>query len=248
MPRYFLEVAYKGTRYSGFQSQHNANSIQAELEKAFVILQKEKALMTTSSRTDTGVHALQNYLHFDYNGDLHPQFVYKMNAILPVDIVVRHIHLVPDDAHSRFDAVTRYYKYNVYRSKNPFYEDRAYYFPYSLDTEKLQEAATIIKGYQDFTSFSKRNTQAKTFICDIRDSYWEIKPNLLVYNVRANRFLRGMVRALTATMLQVGRNKISIEDLKSIFEQKDCTKAFFAVPPQGLFLVAVDFHKSFFSR
>jgi tRNA pseudouridine38-40 synthase len=241
MPRYFLEVSYKGTQYSGFQSQHNANSIQAELEKAFAVLQREKVQMTTSSRTDTGVHALQNYLHFDYNGEVHTQFVYKMNAILPDDIAVRSIKQVADDAHCRFDALSRHYKYYIYREKNPFYDDRAYYFPYKLDIELLEKASAVLLEYSDFTSFSKRNTQAKTFICNLQQSYWQLKSNVLIYNVRADRFLRGMVRALTATMLQVGRKKISLADFRHIIELRDCTKAWFAVPPQGLFLVEVKY-------
>ncbi len=246
MPRYFIEVAYKGTQYSGFQSQMNANSIQAELEKAFSILQKETIVMTGSSRTDTGVHALQNYLHFDYNGLVHTHFIYKINAILPSDIVVRSIVPVMDKAHSRFDAISRQYRYYIYQNKNPFYQDRAYYFPYKLDIDKMQEAAALFKEYNDFTSFSKRNTQAKTFICRITESNWINRGNLLIYNVKSDRFLRGMVRALTATMLQVGRNKVSIPALREIIEKRDCTEAFFAAPPQGLFLVSVQFEKDYF--
>lgn len=248
MPRYFIEVAYKGTNYSGFQAQLNANSIQAELEKAFSILQKRKADMTCSSRTDAGVHALQNYLHFDFDENIHPQFVYKMNAILPPDIIVRNIIPVNADAHSRFDAIGRHYRYFIYRTKNPFLQDRAFYFPYKVDIEKMQEAATVLKEYKDFTSFSKRNTQAKTFICNIKESQWVEKGNVLIYSVRADRFLRGMVRALTATMLKVGRQKISLNHFKAIIEAKDCTKAFFAAPSQGLFLNEVSFSKDYFSR
>jgi tRNA pseudouridine38-40 synthase len=247
MSRYFLEVAYKGTNYSGFQSQKNANSIQGEIEKAFSILQREKTIMTCSSRTDAGVHALQNYFHFDYGGVIHPEFIYKINSILPPDIVIKTIFPVADNSHSRFDATSRYYKYYIYQNKNPFFKDRAFYFPYKLDIEKMQEAAQILLEYQDFTSFSKRNTQAKTFICHLKESNWVKKNNLLIYNVRADRFLRGMVRALTATMLQVGRRKISIERFREIINEKDCTKAFFAVPAQGLFLMSVSFPKDYFS-
>ncbi|NOT52559.1 MAG: tRNA pseudouridine(38-40) synthase TruA [Chitinophagaceae bacterium] len=247
MSRYFLEVAYKGTNYSGFQSQVNANSIQNEIDKAFSILQGEKTKMTCSSRTDAGVHALQNYLHFDYDGVIHPEFVYKVNSILPPDIVVKAVIPVADNSHSRFDATARYYKYYIYQNKNPFFKDRAFYFPYKLDIERMQEAAHILCEYQDFTSFSKRNTQAKTFICTLKESSWVIKKDILIYNVKADRFLRGMVRALTATMLMVGRKKISIQDFKVIIEGRDCTKAFFAVPPQGLFLISINFPQEYFS-
>ena len=242
MPRYFIELSYKGTNYSGFQSQLNTNkTIQAEIEKAFEILQKEKVALVSSSRTDAGVHALQNYFHFDYTGEMHTQFVYKMNAILPGDIVVKKILAVAPEAHSRFDAIAREYKYFIYSKKNPFLHDRAFYFPYKLDIEKLKEAAEVIKGYSDFTSFSKRNTQVKTFECRIIESEWKIEEECLVYRVKANRFLRGMVRALTATMLKAGRNKISIAEFRKIIEAKDCTLASFAVPAQGLFLVKVEY-------
>lgn len=247
MSRYFIELSYKGTQYSGFQSQQNTpQTIQSKLEKAFEILQKDKIELVSSSRTDAGVHALQNYFHFDYNNKVHAQFVYKMNAILPADIVVKNIHRLADKAHSRFDAVAREYKYFIYSKKNPFLRDRAFYFPYTMDIEKLKEAAEIIKEYTDFTSFSKRNTQVKTFICTILESEWQQENDCLVYHVKANRFLRGMVRALTATMLRVGRNKISIPEFRKIIEAKDCTLADFAVPAHGLFLVKVIYPSNFF--
>lgn len=241
MPRYFLEVAYKGTHYSGFQSQENANTVQAEIEKAFRVLQREQVIMTGSSRTDAGVHALQNFFHFDYGGIIHPQFSYKINAILPEDIVVKAIIPMASEAHCRFDALSREYKYHIYRHKDPFLKDRALYFPYKLDVGKMQEAAAIITEYQDFTSFSKRNTQVKTFECSIMKSIWLKEGDCLIYNVQANRFLRGMVRAMTATMLKVGRGTISLPEFRRIIELKDCSKASFAVPGHGLFLTAVSY-------
>lgn len=241
MSRYFLELSYKGTAYSGFQSQHNANTIQAEVEKAFLVLQKQPVVLTGSSRTDAGVHAFQNFFHFDYDGEIHPHFTYKFNAILPPDIVLKNINRVADDAHCRFDAVSREYRYFIYREKNPFYSDRAFYFPYKLDIEKMEEAAALLKEYDDFTSFSKRNTQVKTFRCILLKSEWETEGDQLVYTVKGNRFLRGMVRALTATMLRVGRGKISLDEFCSIIEARDCTKASFAVPAHGLFLMKVEY-------
>ena len=239
MPRYFLEVAYKGTNYSGFQSQLNANTLQAEIEKAFSVLQKGKVIMTGSSRTDSGVHALQNFLHFDFEGLSKSHFAYKMNAILPDDIVVKNLIPVTEDAHCRFDALCREYKYFIYRHKDPFKKESAFYFPYKIDFEKLQKAAAIIKEYEDFTSFSKRNTQVKSFLCLIQESEWKMENNCLVYHVKANRFLRGMVRALTATMLKIGREKMSLDEFRDIIEAKDCTKSSFAAPAHGLFLISV---------
>ncbi len=247
MSRYFLEVAYKGTNYSGFQIQKNANSIQAEIEKAFQTLQKQKIVLTGSSRTDAGVHSLQNFFHFNFEDELNPQFVYKINAILPADIVVKNLILVKPDAHCRFNAISREYKYFIYQHKDPFLEKRAFYFPYKLNVELMQQSAELIKNYTDFTSFSKRNTQVKTFICHISESKWQWEGNCLVFYVKADRFLRGMVRALVATMLKIGREKISIDEFKNIIEEKNCAKATFAVPPRGLFLIHVNFMKDYFN-
>jgi tRNA pseudouridine38-40 synthase len=243
MSRYFLELSYKGTAYSGFQSQQNTGkTIQAEVEKAFAVLQRTEVTMTGSSRTDAGVHALQNFFHFDYEGEIHPQFVYKVNAILPDDIVIRNLVQVGEEAHCRFDAVSREYRYYIYRRKDPFLKDRAFYFPYRLSLERMKEAAWVVKEYTDFTSFSKRNTQVKTFECRIEESEWGVEEGeCLVYHVKANRFLRGMVRALTATMLQVGRGKLDIAGFRAVIEARDCTKANFAVPAKGLFLEKVEY-------
>ncbi len=246
MLRYFIEVAYKGTGYSGFQIQQNANSIQAEIEKALKIFFKEDIVLTCSSRTDAGVHAISNYFHFDAaslpSKEILDNIIYNLNAILPDDIVVKCIFEVDSNAHSRFNALSRSYKYVVYQHKDPFVADRAYYYPYTLNINKLQEAAGLLLNYQDFTSFSKRNTQVKTFICTILKSEWSVENNLTVYKVEANRFLRGMVRGLVGTMLKVGTGKISIADFCTIIESKDCTKADFSAPPQGLFLVGVRYN------
>lgn len=244
--RYFLEVSYKGTNYSGFQSQKNANTIQAEIEKGLDIILKKKIELIGSSRTDAGVHAFQNYFHFDLETELTPKILYNLNAILPPDIAAKGVFKVKDDDHCRFDAVSREYKYCIYKTKEPFLLDRAFYFPYTLDVDTMARAADMIKGYTDFTSFSKRNTQVKTFECKIIESKWMIENDCLVYNVKANRFLRGMVRALTATMLKLGRGKVDLNAFRRIIESKDCTLANFAVPPHGLFLVRVSYPEEFF--
>lgn len=244
--RYFLEVSYRGTNYSGVQSQINANTIQAEIEKALRILLKKKIELTGSSRTDAGVHALQNYFHFDVERELSPKLLYNLNAILPSDIAAKNILRVKDDAHCRFDAVSREYKYFIYKRKDPFLIDRAFYFPYTLDLDSMTKAAGIIKEYSDFTSFSKRNTQARTFECHIKESRWIIEGDCLVYHVVSNRFLRGMVRALTATMLKLGRGKMSLDTFRNIIDARDCTLANFAAPAQGLFLIRVDYPPTYF--
>jgi tRNA pseudouridine38-40 synthase len=150
-------------------------------------------------------------------------------------------------AHSRFDATSREYKYFVYRNKDPFLKERAYYFPYKLNVGVMQQAAEIIKNYNDFTSFSKRRTQVKSFICEIEESKWEVEGDCFVYYVRADRFLRGMVRALVSTMLQMGREKMTIDEFKKVIEEKNCANARFGAPPHGLFLVAVNYPENYFS-
>lgn len=240
MPRYFIEVAYKGTNYSGFQKQQNANSVQAEVEKALEIFYRQKFELTGSSRTDAGVHALQNFFHFD-SDTLLDDGSYNLNAILPGDIVAKRIFQVADDAHCRFDAISRQYRYYIYRDKNPFLQGRAYYVPYPVNIDALQAAAVEIKKHTDFTSFSKRNTQVKTFECTIYESEWLLQGDCLVYKVTANRFLRGMVKGLVGTMLMVGKKKITIAEFESIVRAKDCTRADFSVSSEGLFLEKVDY-------
>jgi tRNA pseudouridine38-40 synthase len=245
MTRYFLEVSYKGTNYSGFQIQENAGSIQEEVERALETFLRKKIGLTGSSRTDTGVHALQNFFHFDYEGVIEDQSIYNLNALLPGDISVRNIFPVAPDAHCRFDASSREYRYYVYGKKNPFLADRAYFFPYPLDRERLGDAAALLRGYTDFSAFAKRNSQVKTFECAIRESRWEEEGECLVYHVMANRFLRGMVRGLVGTMLQVGRGKLSLAQFGQVIEGKNNQQADFSVPGHGLFLFRVNFPVSY---
>ena len=244
MPRYFLEVSYKGTAYSGFQIQENAITIQSEVEKAFQILHRNPVALTGSSRTDAGVHALQNFFHFDYDSEINPKLVYKMNAILPGDIVVKDIYAMPPKAHSRFDATSREYVYRLHRSKNPFLENVSYFFPYKLDVDLMQQAAAIAKEQTNFFAFSKTNTQVKNFNCKILTSQWLEEGEELVYNIEGNRFLRGMVRLLTASLLKVGRQKMSLEQFKNLFEQP--AKCGLSLPSEGLFLKKVNFPENYF--
>lgn len=241
MPRYFLELAYKGTAYHGFQVQDTGHTIQAEVERALEVLFRKHFILTGSSRTDSGVHALQNFFHFDTELVLPTEKVYNLNAILPKDIAVKGLYPVPDTAHCRFDAVSRSYKYFIYKEKNPFLADRAWHFPYPLNMDKLREGAAILKDYTDFTSFSKRNTQVHTFLCNLLESYWTEEGGQWVYHVSSNRFLRGMVRGLVGTMLKMGREQIDAAAFRAIIEAKDCTRADFSTPPQGLFLYKVTF-------
>jgi tRNA pseudouridine38-40 synthase len=245
--RYFLEVAYHGKNYAGFQVQQNAITIQQQLEEALKTINKADIPLTGSSRTDAGVHARQNYFHFDTELMLGDKQVYSLNAILPQDIAVLSLRQVPADAHCRFDAQSRVYKYNLYQRKSPFLNDRAWYYPYPLNLEALNNVAALLLGKHDFTSFSKRNTQVKTMICTLLQSRWERRGDLWSYTVEGNRFLRGMVRGLVATMLQVGRGKTTEDAFVQIIEAKDCSKADFSAPGHGLVLEQVHFPEGYFS-
>jgi tRNA pseudouridine38-40 synthase len=245
MPRYFLEIAYKGTVYSGFQVQDNAGSIQEEVEKAFAIFFRNQVTMTGASRTDTGVHARQNYFHFDFEENIAPETVYRLNAILPGDISIQSISLVPDGSHCRFDAESREYRYYIYNRKNPFLADRAYFYPYPLDIGSMTEVAADLLEFDDFTSFSKRNTQVKHFRCNIYESGWFSDENVIYYRIRANRFLRGMVRGLTGTMLLVGRGQLSRAAFGDIVRAQHSTGVNFNVPAKGLFLERVRYPARF---
>ncbi len=239
MARYFLELAYMGTVYSGFQLQANAVTIQSELQRVLGTFYREAFELTGSSRTDAGVHARQNFFHFDSEREILPEVVYNLNAMLPADIVIRGIYPVPEGSHSRFDAVAREYAYYIYTYKDPFMTDRGWLYPFPIDWPKLQQAASLLMEYADFTSFSKRNTQVKTFICQLERSEWVREGDRLVYRVKANRFLRGMIRGLVGTMVRVARGQLELGELREIIEAKDCTRADFATPAKGLFLEKV---------
>ena len=233
-----------GTAYAGFQKQDNANTIQAEVEKALRIYFRKTIDLTGSSRTDTGVHALQNYFHFDDHEIKEESFregVYHLNAILPGDIVISRIYEVSENAHCRFDAVSRTYQYSLYQQKDPFIRDRAYYYPFELDLIKLNEAASIVKLETDFEAFAKKNNQAHTNNCIIINSVWKKAGADLYYEVTGNRFLRGMVRGLTGTMLKVGRGRMTIKEFEGIFRKEYINSVDFSVPAHGLLLYSVNF-------
>lgn len=242
MPRYFIEVAYKGCRFNGFQIQQDKGmTIQGEVNRALEVLFKEAVQTTTSSRTDAGVHAYQNFLHWDTDREtLPPKTIYALNAILDKDLVIQNIFPVDPAAHARFDAVARKYAYHISSYKNPFERETSYHFPFALQEDLLTQTADIVKRHTDFTSFSKRNTDVKSFLCKIEESYWErTDEHQIIYHVRANRFLRGMVKALVGTQLQVARGKINLADFEQIILEKDCTLADFSPPSGGLFLEKV---------
>lgn len=248
--RYFLEVAYNGLAFHGSQIQGELPTVQLSLNKALSTILRDSIETYGASRTDAEVHAKGNYYHFDWDTQLVDNFVYRLNAVLPPEIAVLRCcsPRANTEANCRFDALKRTYHYQLYTTKNPFQYKRAHYYPYTLQKELLHATAQSLLGEHDFTSFSKRNTQSHTFICTIHDAAWVFEDNAFHFEVTANRFLRGMVRAFTSTQLQVARGHLSLEDFLKIRAQKDCRLADFSVPGFGLYLEHIHYPENYFSE
>lgn len=234
-------MMYDGVLFHGSQLQGDTPTVQLYINKALSTLLRTDIISFGASRTDQGVHALCNFYHFDTETPPHADFVYKMNAILPEGISITKLYTAPDEVNARFAAMSRRYRYRIYTRKNPFLVRRALHYPFRLDENILNQTAAIIKEYEDFESFSKRNTQAATFRCTILQSQWERHGDELHYVVAANRFLRGMVRGLVGTQLQIARGKGTIDDFRKIIEAKDCTQAYFNVAGHGLYLEHIEY-------
>lgn len=243
MKRYFIHLAYNGANYCGWQIQPQSPSVQGELERCLSLKLGRPVNITGCGRTDTGVHARSFYAHFDFEGQIVDckDLSCRLNVFLPPDIVIFRIWEVAPDFHARFDAVSRTYHYQISRSKNPFHQNDA--FPYfgSLDVGKMQQAADLLFGYTDFTSFSKLHTQVKTNNCKIMEAKWLEQDGLLVFRIKADRFLRNMVRAIVGTLLEVGKGKMTLEDFQKVIETKNRCSAGESVPAQGLFLQEVEY-------
>lgn len=245
--RYFFEVTYNGRNYHGWQSQHNALGVQAVLEKTLGQLLREKISIVGSGRTDTGVHCAQQFFHADITKVFHPaELQQRINSFLPGDIAIRSIRKVKPDASARYAARERTYLYCITRVKDPLREGLAFYFFKPLDMQTLKRATALLLGMHDFQCFSKVKTDVDHFHCDIKKAAWSEKDNLLVFTITANRFLRGMVRAVVGTLLNVGAGKTSIEEFRAILHSKDRKKAGMNVPPEGLFLTRVKYPHSVF--
>jgi tRNA pseudouridine38-40 synthase len=242
MVRYFIEVMYNGTLFHGSQLQGTTPTVQLAINNALSTLLRTNILSYGASRTDEGVHAMCNYYHFDVAVAIQSTFQYRMNAILPPGIAINKV-LQPYDPemNARFAAVSRRYRYKIYSFKNPFLAQRALFYPLKLNEQILHETAAVITEFNDFEAFSKRNTQSRTSICRIFSSSWERHGDELHYVVEANRFLRGMVRAMVGTQLQVARGKVSKEGFRGIIAAKDCTKADFSVAGHGLYLEHIEY-------
>lgn len=241
MKRYFIELRYDGTGFGGFQIQNNKATIQSAVENALAVVYRQPINLTGASRTDAGVHALQNFFHFDTDLVIESKHLYNLNSILPNSIVVQGIYMVPNDAHARFDAVKRSYLYRIHKAKNPFLEGRSWLYPYPTNIKLLQEAAAGILLYTDFESFSKKSTSVNTFECYVSNAFWVEEEQNLSFHIDANRFLRGMIRGLVGTMLQVGRGQLTMEQWHEIIQSKDAQRVDFSTPAHGLYLSGIKY-------
>lgn len=244
--RYFLEFSYRGTAYNGWQKQNNALGIQQVLEEALAKILRMPVEMTGSSRTDAGVHAEQQFAHFDLPAALpDPDLViYKLNGLIPADIAVLSLIEVPDDINSRFAATHRKYEYRITKRKNPFLTGLAYKLTTDLDVTRMNKAAELLLIHRDFESFSKIHTNVNNFRCTITEAVWVETADMLVFHIKANRFLRGMVRALVGTLLEVGRGKKTIADFEQVILSRNRKNAGAQAPAEGLFLVEVGYPES----
>lgn len=240
--RYFIELAYNGKSYHGWQYQPAAVSVQETLEKSlFTILQQETPVVG-AGRTDTGVHASQYFAHFDsFEIKESKSFIYKLNSVLPADISVKDIFEVQADAHARFDAISRSYKYYIIQHKDPFLAERAHFVKNDLDFERMNRAAAILKNYTDFKCFSKSKTDVKTYNCSVMNAEWIKEQEMWVFHITADRFLRNMVRAIVGTLLEIGLHKLEEEDLHRILESRDRQQAGTSVPAKALFLTGIEY-------
>lgn len=243
MHRYFIELAYNGSGYNGWQIQPNAPSVQEEINKALSLLLKQEINVTGAGRTDTGVHASFFVAHFESNVAIsHTQgLVDKLNRFLGKNIVIKDIYAVLPDMHARFSAISRTYKYYINKNKDPFTYPFSYR-PHPLpDIRLMNKACELLTRYEDFTSFSKLHTDVKTNICHLIEANWEETNEQLVFTIKADRFLRNMVRAIVGTLLDVGQKRITLEQFQQIIESKDRCKAGTSVPGNALFLCDIEY-------
>lgn len=249
--RYFTELAYNGSAFHGWQVQPNANSVQATLENAFSLILRQNIQLTGCGRTDTGVHAKYFVAHFDTEQQIPDtdQLIYKLNSYLNFDIVIYSITSVDVETHARFSAIEREYEYHLVTRKDPFLNETTLFLPFEPDFERMNEAALKLLDHTDFTSFSKLHTDVKTNNCKIIRAEWiKQNENYQVFYIRADRFLRNMVRAVVGTMLEVGKHKMTVAEFESVIENKNRGKAGTSVPGNALFLTDVVYPKNLFQR
>ena len=244
MQRYFFEIAYNGTNYAGWQKQPNAETVQETIEMYISRLYSNKEInILGCGRTDAGVHARQFYFHVDLEEKYElVELKYKLNNMLPYDISVNSVHKTGPEAHARFDATERTYRYRLHQSKDPFKHMSSWYFSKELDIESMNTASKLLIGKKDFTSFSKLHTDVKTNICDLTHAIWkESNDQDIHFEITANRFLRNMVRAIVGTLLEVGLGSIKPIEVENIIQAKDRGEAGISVPAHGLYLTGVKY-------
>lgn len=239
--RYFIELSYNGKAYHGWQIQPNAITVQEVLEHALSKLLQTKISIMGAGRTDAGVHASQMFAHFDLNRLIEENLVFKLNSFLPNDIAIHQIFHVHDEAHTRFDALNRTYVYKISQQKNVFNSEFAFSLHNHLDVEAMNKACDILLTYKDFQCFSKVHTDVKTYHCNIMCAQWESKDDQLLFTIKADRFLRNMVRAIVGTMINIGLGKMNVENLHDIINSKDRGEAGFSVPAHGLYLTKIEY-------
>jgi tRNA pseudouridine38-40 synthase len=245
--RYILDISYKGTDYHGWQIQANAHSVQAELNGALEKILRKGVETIGSGRTDTGVHAEQQIVQFDLDEEIDlKQLKYKLNLVLPFDIAINQVYRVTNNFSARFDARARTYEYRIVRKKNVFNTELALYLTAPLDIELMNKASGILLSHKDFQSFSKYKTSVDHYLCDMFLAKWEEKGDFLIFTIKANRFLRGMVRAIVGTLLNVGTGKTTITEFERVIESRDRKYAGMSVPAKGLFLIKVDYPSELF--
>ena len=242
--RYFAELSYKGTSYCGWQRQPNARSVEQTIEEALTTLLREEIDVVGAGRTDTGVHAAFYVAHFDTSRpiDKPEDFVYHLNSLLPEDVAFRRIYPVADDAHARFDATEREYRYYIQTHKDPFTKQTTWQLTTPLNIEAMNEAAQTLLATEDFTTFAKLGSNNTNNICHIYRAEWvEIECGMVVFIFRANRFLRNMVRAVVGTLVDVGRGKITPSEFAEIVASRDLSRSSSSAPASGLFLTDVKY-------
>lgn len=240
--RYFIDLAFNGTNYHGWQNQPNAISVQETIEHALAVLLQAPIAIVGAGRTDAGVHALQMVAHFDTDITFNATtLVFKLNSFLPNDIVIYDIYDVAADAHARFDATSRTYHYKISLQKNPFANGLAYDMHLPLDLELMNEAAKLLLDHKDFQCFSKAHTDVKTYYCEIVEARWMNEQNYLIFTITADRFLRNMVRAIVGTLINIGLGKTDLLQFKQILNSKDRSEAGFSAPACGLYLIAITY-------
>lgn len=241
--RYFIRISFKGTKFHGWQIQPGAVTVQGTLDKILSTVIREKIKTTGAGRTDTGVHAKFFVAHFDSSNkqlDKDSSIIYSLNSLLSPDISVNKIVKVSRDDHARYSAISRTYEYHISRVENPFEKEFSWYVYGPLNIEKMNEAAGLIENFNDFTSFCKTDTNVKTNICKIFFAKWTDYGDKLIFNIKADRFLRNMVRAIVGTMINIGRDKIELTDFKKTVEEKIKTR--FTAPAKGLILTNIEYN------